>query len=319
MTRYAHLATVAVLVLGLRGAEPAAARDAEATAPGPADGLPAETEPALREERRALPLRTVLVEGGELVFKGEQGQLAFDLPLPRDAVLEQAQLRMLYTSTPLLAPEQSRMWLYLNDRPVAELPMSDQDGALRADIELPPDLLEGEANRISLIARQLHKNGCAVEDTADLWTSLDPYNSFLVLNLAREDRPPVLADIQDAATFLMTPGAPVEILTARPVDDRLLQAGAFVAQSLALRFAADQALSARHGLARAAAAPRADGRFPGLDQTGMGSRRRAWMRGRTRAAHPPIKSPAPWVANSGAGPKYPARKPAPMPAIWAAN
>ncbi|HZH26713.1 MAG TPA: cellulose biosynthesis cyclic di-GMP-binding regulatory protein BcsB [Azospirillaceae bacterium] len=257
---------------------PAQAKPEVAAPDARTDARTGRPEPAVRTETRAVPLATASVDGGPLVLRGQRGELRFALTLPAGTEVRRATLRLAYNSADTLVPGTSRLWTYLNDSGLAELPLDGQAGAVRAEMDLPPAILRQGTNRLSLLARQDHRRGCDARWAGELWTSLDPSNSFLILETARADVPPTLADLRDAAGFLMSRAA-LPVLTAGRTDGpAAIAAGALVAQGFALRMG-DQPPSMRNVPVRGTAkSPAASGlaggnrRFPGLgaDQTGTG-------------------------------------------------
>ena len=174
------------------------------------------------------------------------------MPVEAGAKVRDARLRLVYQSADAVRSERSRMWVYLNQQSIAQLPLSGDGDAVRADIVLPPDLLTAGQNTLSLWAQQEGGQGCDAGSSAALWTRLDPGNSYLALETAGPDRERNLADLADAASFIGAGSERIELLTPASPTEGGLKAGALVAQGFALRMP-DSGIAVRHRLADAQA------------------------------------------------------------------
>ena len=174
------------------------------------------------------------------------------MPVEAGAKVRDARLRLVYQSADAVRSERSRMWVYLNQQSIAQLPLSSGGDAVRADIVLPPDLLTAGHNTLSLWAQQEGGQGCDADSSAALWTRLDPGNSYLALETAGPDRERNLADLADAASFIGAGSERIELLTPTSPTEGGLKAGALVAQGFALRMP-DSGIAVRHRLADAQA------------------------------------------------------------------
>jgi hypothetical protein len=205
------------------------ASSAAAFSPVRADGL--------RLEHRPMLLRTVQSTPIPMEIHGLRGQLDFDLPVPVDASVRDAVVRLVFDSSPGLVTEKSWLQVLLNGSPVKSLPLGAGAGSVRIEVPLSGDLLHPGRNRLSALVSHEPAAGCGDRAAARVWTVIDPVNSYALLNLWRPDRPPTLADLNRQDSFLLIPGAPVPILTtARPSEKpALLQAGSLVGQGFALR------------------------------------------------------------------------------------
>jgi cellulose synthase operon protein B len=203
-------------------------------------------------ELKVIPLRTVDNQGGQLELRGQAGQLQFRVPVEAGAKVRDARLRLVYQSADSVRSERSRMWVYLNQQGIAQLPLNGDGDAVRADIVLPPDLLTAGQNTLSLWAQQEGGQGCDAGSSAALWTRLDPGNSYLALETAGPDRERDLADLVDATSFIGAGSERIELLTPASPTEGGLKAGALVAQGFALRMP-DSGIAVRHRLADAQA------------------------------------------------------------------
>ncbi|WP_198038383.1 cellulose biosynthesis cyclic di-GMP-binding regulatory protein BcsB [Skermanella stibiiresistens] len=211
------------------------------------------------KELRVIPLRSVDNQGGQLELRGQAGQLQFRVPVEAGAKVRDARLRLVYQTTDAVVAERSKMWVYLNQQGIAQLPLTGGDDALRADIVLPPELLTTGQNTLSLWAQQENSRGCDAGSSAALWTRLDPANSYIALETTGPDRDRNLADLSDAASFLGAGADRIELLTPAKRSDATLKAGALVAQGFSLRLP-ESGLAVRHRTATAGSLNGRDGK-----------------------------------------------------------
>jgi hypothetical protein len=199
----------------------------------PADAKAKAAEEVLADRVLALP--SMLETGSDLQMRGRLGRLDLVIPLEAGATVRQATLKLAYRSAPVLLSERSRLVVALNGSALAELPLSPRPGETRAEIALPAKSLAPGRNFLSLTAWQEHRDGCRLDLLRDLWTRIDPTNSWLALRVLRPNRPLRLSDLGGPAFPIGRTGG-VSLLTPRPVDtDRALWLGGLVAQGLALR------------------------------------------------------------------------------------
>lgn len=221
----------------------AAVLDAVAPAAGPtglispASGqaalAPASASPA--RTLRALPIGALRRSANGLTLNGRQGRLDLSLPIAEGTRLDDATVRLAWRSAAELAAERSRMWLYVNGEPVAELPMGAGE-EMTAEIGLPVEMLSAGANRLTFVAHQEHVAGCEPEALARLWTQIDATNSYLVVEGAPGRAQATLAAFDDPAGPLGASSLPVRIAVAGAAEDPArLRIGALIAAGLALR------------------------------------------------------------------------------------
>lgn len=213
-------AALASPLLAPRAQEPA-------VAPPPAAAAP---------EQRFVALAAMLGPSERPEIRGRAGRIDLVLSLEEGAVVEQAALKLAYSTSSALVSERSRLVVTLNQNALAELPLAPRRGATRAELTLPSELLRPGSNLLSLSAVQEHRDGCSRTLIEDLWTRVDPTNSYVTLTLQRSDGPLVLADLGAPNWPLGRDGAPVPVVTVAPVEtDAWLRIGGLVAQGLALR------------------------------------------------------------------------------------
>ncbi|CAM5776810.1 cellulose synthase BcsB subunit [Labrys miyagiensis] len=145
--------------------EPAQAPPAPeaATPPPPAKPQPS---PADALDRPLLPFR-------HLVLEGETDSRAWNVVLTKDQAASPASLTLGYKASVVVAPEASRLTLYVNNQAVFDAPVaaSEQLGKLSAD--LPAGLLKAGPNLFRLQVVQRHRTDCTISSTYELRTEID--------------------------------------------------------------------------------------------------------------------------------------------------
>ena len=145
---------------------------------------------SLRLEHRPMLLRTVQSTPIPMEIHGLRGQLDFDLPVPADASVRDAVVRLVFDSSPGLVTEKSWLQVLLNGSPVKTLPLGAGAGSVRIEVPLSGDLLHPGRNRLSALVSHEPAAGCGDRAAARVWTVIDPVNSYALLNRWRPDRPP---------------------------------------------------------------------------------------------------------------------------------
>jgi cellulose synthase operon protein B len=187
-------------------------------------------------EQRFVALATLLAPSDHLEIRGRVGRIDLALPLEEGAVVQQAALKLAYLSSPALVSERSRMVVVLNQNALAELPLAPRRDPTRAELTLPSELFQPGSNLLSLSAVQEHRDGCRRSLIDDLWTRIDPSNSYVAIRLARRDVPLDLADFGAPNWPIGRDGAAVPVVTTAPIEtDAWLRIGGLVAQGVALR------------------------------------------------------------------------------------
>ena len=130
------------------------------------EGAP-ETMPvgALVPPRPILPME-VLRLGGELDSR------SWNINFTRGEADSPATLTIGYKSALVVAPESSRLRVFINDHPVLESPISAPESMRKLSVRLPVGLLHSGPNLIRIEASQRHRTDCSIGSTYELWTDI---------------------------------------------------------------------------------------------------------------------------------------------------
>ncbi len=201
---------------------------ANAPEPGP---IPEPTS-----EMQVVSLQALMSTGGALEVRGRGGRLDFSLPTPKRGSVESAFLRLSYMNSAPLAADRSQFLVDFNGKSLAELPLTAGTTPVAVEVTLPPDLFLADDNKLRFRIDQQHVNGCDADSLSSLWTSVDPLNSYIVLETSGGRAPVVLRDLDAPYGAFLAPGAPVGIMTVSgPMNEAKMRTGGLIAQGIALR------------------------------------------------------------------------------------
>lgn len=224
-----------------------------------------------------LPLTQWQGERFDIVLNGEQDEERYTVRLQPDMVATRARLIVTYMNSIELMPDGSFMTAWVNDVPVAQAPLLAFDAPLQVQIEFPAELLAPGNNEIAFTVDQVHRIACTIDTTYELWTRIDPEQTYLEIDTQPSTAIPTLATLDRAMASTRDVDEPLAIMMpGGVVTPAQLSWGAAVAQGYALRIGDDapivEAIEAPR-LPQSAIAAGAELMFPGLDQRSFQHRR----------------------------------------------
>ena len=185
---------------------------------------------------QVVSLQALMSKGGALEVRGRGGRLDFSLPTPQHGAVESAFLRLSYMNSAPLAADRSQFLVDFNGQALAELPLTAGKSPVSVEVTLPSNLFLADSNKLRFSIDQQHVNGCDAESLSALWTSVDPLNSYVVLETSGALAPVVLNSIEAPYGAFLAPGAPVAIMTvSEETNEAKVRTGSLVAQGIALR------------------------------------------------------------------------------------
>lgn len=125
-----------------------------------------------------------LVPFQRLSLDGEIASRSWTIYLTPGQAAAAQKLNYGYRSAIFVAPEASKLAVYVNDTLVSEQPVQSPEQISERSIDLPRDLLQPGANKISFRAAQQHRTDCTIESTFQLWTEIIPEKTYLALDPA---------------------------------------------------------------------------------------------------------------------------------------
>jgi cellulose synthase operon protein B len=207
------------------------------------------------------------IGGRDGMLTGGDDGMSFALVLPPLAPARKVRLILTYENAIDILPEASVLEVTINDRQVAQLPLTAYAGAKTARIRLQPEYLAPGINRIRLHMLARHRAACGPQASYDLWTRPIVDRSMVEILYAHPPAAPDLATMGDMMAIPTAGGDPLTVLypTAR-IDENMLGWGGLATQAYALRLGDRPAPVRALPVPRAAAGKQAaDLRFPGID------------------------------------------------------
>lgn len=202
----------------------------------PAQPVPAGAETAAPQVAAASsePTRRYLVPFSEFVLAGEYSRRAWSIYLTPEQAAAKVTVNLGYQNAIVVAPEISKLRLSINGTRLIDAPISSPDRSAGLQAEIPAGLLNAGMNDIVIEASQRHRTDCSIESTYELWTQIEPGDTYLSFegDVARwkraEDIRAIGVNDAGATRFtLIVPAA--EQSTSAPVVVRLSQSLALMA------------------------------------------------------------------------------------------
>lgn len=172
----------------MSGDRPAGSADQPLKTEQPVDVVVPKVEAATPEKIHYLiPFQTLKLDG-EIAGK------TWTIYLTPAQAAAARKLDYAYRNSIVVAPETSKLSVYINDTVVAEEPVSSPTGTADRSVALPAGLLRPGANKISIRATHQHRTDCTVQSTYELWSEILPDKTFLVMD---PNAPQAVASIDD--------------------------------------------------------------------------------------------------------------------------
>jgi hypothetical protein len=131
-----------------------------------------------------------------LMLDGEIASRSWTIYLTPGQAAATQKLNYGYRSSIFVAPEASRIAIYVNDTLVSEEPAQSPEQISERSIDLPRDLLQPGANKISFRVVQQHRTDCTIESTFQLWTEILPDKTYLALDPAAPEPGGTIDDVK---------------------------------------------------------------------------------------------------------------------------
>jgi len=185
---------------------PAAPARSSATAPIPvAQRIVTNDEP-----------RRFLVPSDKLSLNGEIDRKQWTVQLTAEEARTASLFHLGYQSAVVVAPEISRIRIFLNGISVVDQPVRSPEGISDIVVPVPPDVLRPGANVITVEASQRHRTDCTIQSTYELWSEIAPERTYLSFgeNGARR-----MANFEDVATIGVDEGGETRFNIIAPGGD----------------------------------------------------------------------------------------------------
>ncbi|RYD90815.1 MAG: cellulose biosynthesis cyclic di-GMP-binding regulatory protein BcsB, partial [Sphingomonadales bacterium] len=137
-----------------------------------------------------------LVPFQRLSLDGEIASRSWSIYLTPGQAAAARTLNYGYRSAIFIAPESSKIAVYVNDTLVSEQPVQSPERISERSIELPAGLLQPGANTISFRVIQQHRTDCTIESTYQLWTEIIPEKTYIALDPAAPEAAGTIEDVK---------------------------------------------------------------------------------------------------------------------------
>ena len=159
-------------------AAPPPAEESTPAADAPVPELPAPQVAAQPAE----PARRYLLPFQHFVLSGEYGRRAWSIYLTPEQAAAKATLNLGYQNAIVIAPEISRLRVSINGTRLVDTAIASPNNSAGLTAEIPPGLLNAGMNDIEIEASQRHRTDCTVESTYELWTQIEPEDTYLAFS-----------------------------------------------------------------------------------------------------------------------------------------
>ncbi|OLP58012.1 hypothetical protein BJF93_13340 [Xaviernesmea oryzae] len=185
---------------------------------------------------------------GTLRLAGEQDQRSFTVTLTAEQAAAANSITLAYQNAIVVAPENSRLSLSINNVQVGDTPIAAPEGVVNLALPLPAGLMQAGPNIVTLTGTQRHRTDCTVQSTFDLWTDIQPDQSFIGFSTPVAGR---LLRLEDLAAVSPDQTGHTKITIVAPALGNPSRADGLmrVAQGLALRMGG-QAFTVQSALPR---------------------------------------------------------------------
>lgn len=123
--------------------------------------------------------RHYLVPSSGLVLEGEYGRREWSFYLMDAEASTPAKLQLSYRNAVVIAPEVSELQVLINGHPLAQERIAAADAPASLLLDIPAGVLQAGVNRIEFITSQRHRTDCDIRSTYELWTEIDPKQTYL--------------------------------------------------------------------------------------------------------------------------------------------
>ncbi|PZM14680.1 cellulose biosynthesis cyclic di-GMP-binding regulatory protein BcsB [Rhizobium tubonense] len=128
---------------------------------------------------RAADFRRYLIPSSNFGLGGEIDRKSWSIYLTPEQAAAPAKLNFAYQNAVVVAPESSKLSVFVNNRLVGTTPIRSPDKASELSFDIPPNLLQPGSNLIGFEAEQRHRTDCSIESTYELWADVDPTRTYL--------------------------------------------------------------------------------------------------------------------------------------------
>lgn len=159
---------------------PAAAPSPPALVPPRQEG--ARPVPAAASSPNADSRRRYILPYEKLSLSGEIDRRQWSIYLTPEQANAAVSLNIGYQNAIVVAPESSNFQVSLNNVALDAARIEAPDGEGNVSLKIPPGVLQVGSNVVTLGVQQRHRTDCTIQSTYDLWTDVNPSNTYIGFN-----------------------------------------------------------------------------------------------------------------------------------------
>ncbi|EGL62996.1 celB protein [Agrobacterium sp. ATCC 31749] len=158
-----------------------------AAAPLPATSVPPRQEgarpaPAPTSSLNADSRRRYILPYEKLSLSGEIDRRQWSIYLTPEQANAAVSLNIGYQNAIVVAPESSNFQVSLNNVALDAARIEAPDSEGNVSLKIPPGVLQVGSNVVTLGVQQRHRTDCTIQSTYDLWTDVNPANTYIGFN-----------------------------------------------------------------------------------------------------------------------------------------
>lgn len=169
-------------------------------------------------------------------LRGISNAYTLKIPIPNRWAVKKAVLHFSYVNSTALLQNRSRLVVWLNERPLAQITLSPTLPEGKVAVSLPANLLKHGYNDLAFSVSQHYTADCEDPSSPELWTTLEFDRSFIDFEIAMKTVPLYLSSVSD---FLFDPRMFTDNMVNIVIEDiskDKIETAAVVASGIALRF-----------------------------------------------------------------------------------
>ncbi|MDE1995712.1 MAG: cellulose biosynthesis cyclic di-GMP-binding regulatory protein BcsB, partial [Rhizobiaceae bacterium] len=124
-------------------------------------------------------IRRYVVPFANFRLEGEYDRRSWSIYLTPEQAAASAKFNFAYQNSIVVAPEASKLTILLNNRSIGEQQIESSDNPTAVSFDVPRGLLQPGANLVTFEVTQRHRTDCTIQSTYELWSDIDPAQTFL--------------------------------------------------------------------------------------------------------------------------------------------
>jgi len=182
-----------------------------------------------------LPLRRLIEPKGTIMLRNDRAIYTLFVPVAARFKVARCKFYLSYTNSTALL-DRSVMAITLNDRIIKQVKLDAANPSATVEIDVPIDLMKNDFNQLQFIVAQSSVEKCQDPNAPELYTQIDPDQSYFEAEMVPQPVPSRLSALRDIIDEKLWYPYPFHIVfpdsTAK--EDSVLSWGSVVSQGIAL-------------------------------------------------------------------------------------